>query len=81
MHDNEKHNKHESGCSPTKREPKEKLVLGFMIGHNGHHSAELRDLADKFAAAGNGEASALVLEALKDFEAGNEKLSRALDAL
>ena len=58
--------------------PEETLaLLGYMIDHNRHHAEELHELAHS---AGE-ESAELIHEAVELFNAGNEKLSKALSLL
>lgn len=58
--------------------PEETLaLLGYMIDHNRHHAEELHELAHS---AGE-EPAELIHEAVELFNAGNEKLSKALSLL
>lgn len=58
--------------------PEETLaLLAYMIDHNRHHAEELHELAHS---AGE-EPEKLIHEAVELFDAGNEKLARALELL
>lgn len=52
-------------------------MLAYMHHHNEHHAEELHDMAHTL----NGEAAALIHEAVKDFACGNEELAKALALL
>ena len=52
-------------------------LLTYMLGHNRHHAEELHELAHGISE----EAAALLHEAVKDYEAGNEKLGKALELM
>ena len=58
--------------------PEETLaLLAYMIDHNKHHADELHELAH----SANDEAAALIHAAVDEFNAGNEKLEKALAIL
>lgn len=52
-------------------------LLTYMISHNRHHAEELHDLAH----SADSEAAALIHEAVALFDAGNEKLEKALSIM
>lgn len=52
-------------------------ILTYMLEHNQHHAEELHELGHQT----EGEASELIHEAVKLFEASNEKLAAALELL
>ncbi len=52
-------------------------MLRYMLDHNVHHCAELKDLAEKIS----GEAQHQLLHAIEDFEASNEHLGKAVELL
>lgn len=73
--ENHTHN-HEHSHSHTS--PEETLaLLKYMLGHNRHHAKDLHGIAHNT----DGEASELIHQAVKDFEAGNDKLEQALKLL
>lgn len=72
-HGGEHQHSHESG-SGSKEEAL--ALLQYMVDHNRHHAEELHELAHHFDA----ETAGLIHEALKDLNAGNDKLSEALKA-
>lgn len=51
-------------------------LLKYMVDHNRHHAEELHELAHHF----DPKTAELIHEALKDLNAGNDKLSEALKA-
>ena len=58
--------------------PEETLaLLAYMTDHNKHHAEELHELAHSVAP----EAAELIHAAVDEFNAGNEKLERALAIL
>ena len=52
-------------------------VLGYMLEHNVHHCAELKELAQSL----QGEAQHLLLHAVDAFDAANDYLARAVAEL
>ena len=52
-------------------------LLKYMTDHNRHHAEELHELAHGLDA----EAAELIHQAVADYEAGNEKLVKALELL
>ncbi len=67
------HDHHSEEISPEERI----ALLKYMLEHNAHHAEELHNLAH---GAGE-EVSALIHAAVRDFEAGNEKIGKALELL
>ena len=58
--------------------PEEALaLLRYMTDHNRHHAEELHELSHSIS----GEAAQLIHDAVDCFEAGNEKLDKALALL
>ncbi|MDR1949572.1 MAG: hypothetical protein LBQ38_09275 [Spirochaetaceae bacterium] len=53
-------------------------LLTYMVEHNRSHAGELAEFAHKLYHADQRAAADLISEGVKDFERGNEKLSRAL---
>ena len=69
---------HDHGHSHGDHSPEETLaLLNYMTGHNRHHAEELHELAHEM----HGEAAELIHAAVDCFEAGNEKLEKALALL
>ncbi len=59
----------------TASSPEESLaLLDYMLGHNRHHAKELHELAHSLPDA----ESSLLLDAVEDFNRGNEKLASVL---
>ena len=59
----------------TVSSPEETLaLLNYMLGHNRHHAEELHELAHNLTDT----ETALLHEAVEDFNRGNEKLARVL---
>jgi hypothetical protein len=56
-------------------------ALGYMIEHNAAHADELKNLAHKLSEAAKGAEAEMILEGVKNFEAGNARLAEALDKL
>ena len=52
-------------------------LLSYMVDHNRHHAEELHELAHSF----DEKTADLIHEALKDLNAGNDKLAAALEAV
>ncbi|MBQ0038770.1 MAG: cobalt transporter [Clostridiales bacterium] len=52
-------------------------LLTYMIDHNSHHAEELHQLAHSI----EGDAAALIHDAIVDFNLANEKLTEALQIL
>ncbi len=66
---------HEHNHNHSHGSPEESLaLLGYMVEHNKHHAQELKEIADGLSS----ESRALILEAVDDFNKGNEKLEKAL---
>ena len=77
MHGHEHHEHHEH-TSSTHHSPEETLaLLGYMLGHNEHHTTELLELSEQTT----GEASALLREAVEQYKEGNRRLAAALALL
>ena len=56
--------------------PRDELIalMRYMVGHNVSHTNELKKLAHKLAHTGDSEACAQILDAVQDYETGNQKL-------
>ena len=52
-------------------------VLRYMLDHNVHHCAELKERAEKLS----GEAQHQLLHAIEDFEASNGHLAQVVELL
>ena len=63
--------------------PREELIalMRYMVGHNVSHTNELKELAHKLSHTGDSEACAKVLDAVRDYETGNQKLAESLEQL
>ena len=63
--------------------PRDELIalMRYMVGHNVSHTNELKELAHKLAHTGDSEACAQILDAVQDYETGNQKLAASLDQL
>ena len=63
--------------------PRDELValMRYMVGHNVSHTNELKELAHKLANTGDSAACAQILNAVQDYETGNQKLAASLDQL
>lgn len=71
MHD---HNK-ETG----EIEGREKLILEYMLEHNKQHAKELVELAVKLENIGARDTATIILNAVYDYETGNNKLASAIE--
>lgn len=67
------HHHHADGAAPDRTQ----ALLSYMVGHNKSHAEEMREAA----AALEGDARALVLEAAELLDKGNAKLEEALALL
>jgi hypothetical protein len=56
-------------------------ALGYMIGHNAAHADELKSLAQKLRETGKAAEAEIILEGVKNFDAGNARLGEALGKL
>ena len=56
-------------------------LMSYMLDHNRHHAEELHELGHKLAHSGREDASRLIHDAVDQFNAGNELLEKALEAL
>ena len=56
-------------------------LLGYMLDHNEHHAKELEELAVSLREAGKTAAADMIDKAVADFNAGNEKLAKALESI
>lgn len=63
--------------------PRDELIalMRYMVGHNVSHTNELKELAHKLANTGDSEACAQILDAVQNYETGNQKLAASLDQL
>ena len=61
--------------------PRDELIalMRYMVGHNVSHTNELKELAHKLANTGDSAACAQILNAVQDYETGNQKLAASLD--
>lgn len=76
MHDHP--HEHDHVHAHKARSPEKALaLLSYMTEHNKHHAEELHELAHDMDAA----AAELIHEAVEQFNAGNEKLEKALHLL
>ena len=79
-HEPEHEHSHDHSHTDTPRE--ERIVLmRYMVGHNVSHTNELKELAHKLSHTGDSEACAKVLDAVRDYETGNQKLAESLEQL
>ena len=56
-------------------------LMKYMVGHNAQHASELAGLAKKLDDRGEHAAYEQVMQAVADFEKGNERLSAVLASL
>lgn len=63
--------------------PRDELIalMRYMVGHNVSHTNELKELAHKLAHTGDSEACAQILDAVQNYETGNQKLAASLEQL
>ena len=63
--------------------PMEELVamMHYMVHHNQDHARELAGLAQQLQQAGNPAAYEEVMQAVADFDRGNERLDKVLHSL
>jgi hypothetical protein len=78
MHDHSHTHEHTHGPAFGQAPAKTRAILEYMLDHNRRHAQELSGVAEKIRAEGLGTAADLVMEAVQDFEEGNEKLAKAL---
>ena len=80
-HDHEHDHDHEHAHTHTHDIPaegdKQLAVLTYMLEHNVHHCAELKDMA----AALEGEAQHQLLHAIEDFDSANAHLAKCVAEL
>ena len=55
-------------------------LLHYMLHHNEEHAKELTELAQTLREAGKTAAADQIDAAVKDFDAGNAKLAKALES-
>ena len=79
-HEHEHEHSHDHSHTDT---PREELIalMRYMVGHNVSHTNELKELAHKPSHTGDSEACAKVLDAVRDYETGNQKLAESLEQL
>ena len=79
-HEHEHEHSHDHSHTDT---PREELIalMRYMVGHNVSHTNELKELAHKHSHTGDSEACAKVLDAVRDYETGNQKLAESLEQL
>ena len=67
----------------TPAAPRDELIalMRYMVGHNVSHTNELKELVHKLAHTGDSKACAQILDAVQDYETGNQKLAASLDQL
>ena len=72
-HHHHHHDHVDDGAAPDRAQ----ALLSYMVGHNKSHADEMREAA----AALEGDAQALVIEAAELLDQGNAKLEQALELL
>ena len=79
-HEHEHEHSHDHSHTDT---PREELIalMRYMVGHNVSHTNELKELAHKLSHTGDSEACAKVLDAVRDYETGNQKPAESLEQL
>lgn len=90
-HEHEHHHDHECGCGHDHEHhegcgcghdhgqaDENVAVLAYMLDHNRHHAAELREIAAHLREDGKEEAAVQIEKGVEDFEKGNMRLSIAL---
>ncbi len=67
----------------TNNESTEELeaLISYLVNHNESHTKELEDLAISLKSSGNLDAYNEVMDAIKEYKKGNEKLSSSLKKL
>lgn len=77
-HDHEGHtHTHEHDHGGVQGEEKTTAVLRYMLEHNVHHCAELKELAQTLS----GEAQHQLLHAVECFDEANDHLAKAIEAM
>ena len=76
MHD---HTAGHTHGADSREEAEAKLL--FMLNHNEHHVAELRDLAHALEHFGCAGKTGLITEAIACYESGNALLKNAIEAM
>lgn len=74
MHEGHDHHHHTAPEKPGKAQ----AMLTYMLEHNRHHAEELHDISHVLEHEGHKEAADLIHDAVHDFQAGNDKLQKAL---
>lgn len=79
-HEHEHEHSHDHSHTDT---PRDELIalMRYMVGHNVSHTNELKELAHKLSHTGDSAACAKVLDAVRDYETGNQKLAESLEQL
>lgn len=77
-HDHEGHeHTHDHAHGAVNGEEKTAAVLRYMLDHNVHHCAELKELAQGLS----GEAQHQLLHAVEAFDEANGHLAKAIEAM
>ena len=81
-HEHEHTHPHEHGAIPGFESlDQAEALMSYMLDHNRHHADELHEVGHKLAHSGKEEAAKLIHGAVDAFNAGNELLAKALEAL
>ena len=81
-HEHEHSHPHEHGpISAFVSVEQAEALMSYMLDHNRHHAEELHELCHKLAHSGKEAEAKLIHDAVDEFNAGNELLAKALEAL
>ena len=80
-HNHEHSHSHSHDEIADKKAIPDALILKYMLDHNIQHVKDAVEFAEKLKKNGHDEAATLILEAVKYYIDGNEKMSSALDSL
>lgn len=75
------HHHHEEDMPAMSEKEKRKAMLQYLLGHNEHHGEEIREIAEALAKDGDAEAAELLRAASDCFQAGCEKIKKALTSI
>ena len=79
MHDGHDHHHHHHDHAPAENAAEMTAILTYMLQHNIHHAEELKNMSATLAEKGMQAASMELLESVRFFEQGNEKLAAVLE--
>ena len=82
-HEHAHEHSHEHSHDHENCTPEEELIalMKYMVGHNAAHAEELAGLAERIRDIGKQEAYEQIMQAVADFEKGNERLSQVLSKM